>query len=66
MRALVRKDRAIRPRKFEEQVRSGRDAIQASHPGRSSRTGRVYALHVGTRADGFAFAAYHATDSGDW
>lgn len=56
----------IRPRKFEEQVRSGWGASTASHPGRSSRTGRVYALHVGARADVLAPAAYHVAGSGDW
>jgi len=49
----------VRPRKFEEQVRSGRGASTASHPGRSSRTGRMYALHVGARADVFAPAPQH-------
>src|SRR6185437_12375101 len=50
----------VRPRKFEEQVRSGRDTSTVSQPGLPSRTGRVYALHVGARADVFASAAYHA------
>jgi len=56
----------IRPRKFEEQVWSGRDTSTVSYPGRSSRTGRMYALHVRARADVFAPAAYHAMGGGDW
>lgn len=66
MGATERGGEKVRPRKFEEQVRSGGDASTASHPGLSSRTGRVYALHMGAWADVFAAAAYHAAGGGDW